>query len=259
MKHVVMFSGGITSWAAAKRVAAQHGTREMTLLFADTGVEDEDLYRFLEEAATNIGAPLVRIAEGRTPFQVFKDVRFLGNSRVDPCSKILKRQLLGKWLKENCDPQQTLVAMGFDWSEEHRLQRLRQYDTTWQRWAPLLNPPWQDKNQLIAQLRVEGIEPPRLYELGFQHNNCGGACVKAGQAAWALLLREFPERYWEWETNEASLRTMLGKNVTILKDRRCGTTRPMTLTEFRTTQCATNQYDMMDWGSCGCFEDGRKP
>lgn len=42
MKHVVMFSGGIGSWAAAKRVAAEHGTADLTLLFTDTLIEDAD-------------------------------------------------------------------------------------------------------------------------------------------------------------------------------------------------------------------------
>jgi len=41
-----MFSGGITSWAAAKRVAAEHGADNTLLLFTDTKMEDEDLYRF---------------------------------------------------------------------------------------------------------------------------------------------------------------------------------------------------------------------
>ena len=36
MKHVVMFSGGLSSWAAAKRVAAEHGTDDLVLLFSDT-------------------------------------------------------------------------------------------------------------------------------------------------------------------------------------------------------------------------------
>ena len=33
--RVVMFSGGIGSWAAAKRVAEAHGTDDLVLLFAD--------------------------------------------------------------------------------------------------------------------------------------------------------------------------------------------------------------------------------
>jgi len=50
MKHVVQFSGGLCSFWAAHRVIAQHGRENVTLLFADTNMEDEDLYRFNQEA-----------------------------------------------------------------------------------------------------------------------------------------------------------------------------------------------------------------
>lgn len=53
MKHIIQFSGGAGSWAAAKLVAAQHGTEDMVLLFADTRMEDHDLYRFLVEASSD--------------------------------------------------------------------------------------------------------------------------------------------------------------------------------------------------------------
>lgn len=32
MKHIVMYSGGVGSWAAAKRVAEKHGTENLILL-----------------------------------------------------------------------------------------------------------------------------------------------------------------------------------------------------------------------------------
>ena len=50
MNHLVMFSGGAGSWAAAKRVAERHGTENLYLIFADTLIEDEDLYRFIDDA-----------------------------------------------------------------------------------------------------------------------------------------------------------------------------------------------------------------
>lgn len=70
--YVVMYSGGVGSWAAANRLPAGS---DVTLLFADTGIEDEDTYRFLYESAANVGAPLVEIRDGRTPWQVFHDKR----------------------------------------------------------------------------------------------------------------------------------------------------------------------------------------
>lgn len=48
---MVQFSGGIGSWSAARRVVAEHGTEDLILLFSDTLIEDQDLYRFLDEAA----------------------------------------------------------------------------------------------------------------------------------------------------------------------------------------------------------------
>lgn len=39
-QRVVNFSGGIGSWAAARRVADHHGTDGLVLLFADTLIED---------------------------------------------------------------------------------------------------------------------------------------------------------------------------------------------------------------------------
>src|ERR1700674_3187169 len=109
MNHVVMFSGGVGSWAAAKRVAERHGTERLWLLFTDTMTEDEDLYRFIKEAAANVGGQYVRIADGRDVWQVFKDKKMMGNSRVHPCSMILKRQLGDQWLAMMFDPSEVTV------------------------------------------------------------------------------------------------------------------------------------------------------
>lgn len=251
-----MFSGGIGSWAAAKRVAAIHGTRNLTLLFADTLIEDEDLYRFLREAAKNVGGKLTRIAEGRTPWEVFKDERFIGNSMVDPCSKILKRNFMRRWLEEHCDPRQTVVYLGIDWSEIHRLERAAKRWSPWKVEAPLCDRPLRSKEELLKDLRRERLRPPRLYELGFPHNNCGGFCVKAGQAQFRRLLEVMPERYAEHERKEDELRVFLGKNVSVLKDRRGGQSRPISLRQFRERVHAdANAFDPYEWGGCGCAVD----
>lgn len=257
MQHVVMFSGGAGSWAAAKRVASCHGTENLTLLFADTLIEDEDLYRFIDEAAKNIGGRLVRIADGRDPWQVFRDVKYIGNTRVDPCSMHLKRNLLDRWLEDNCDPKQTIVYVGIDWSEEHRYTRLapRKAEQGWRYEAPLCHAPYMDKNQVIAWLKREGIEPPRLYKMGFPHNNCGGFCVKAGQGAFALLWKHLPERYRHHEEQERVTRQQLGFRQTILRDRRGGVTKPLSMEEFRKRLEAGESTDKFDLGGCGCAVD----
>jgi 3'-phosphoadenosine 5'-phosphosulfate sulfotransferase (PAPS reductase)/FAD synthetase len=195
MKHVVSYSGGAGSWCAAKRVADQYGTDNLVLLFADTLIEDADLYRFLHESAANIGVPITRIADGRTPWELFKDKNFVANHLVDSCSHHLKRTLLDKWRKDNCDPADTIVYVGIDWTESHRIERIRAKEKVWNFQAPLCDAPYLNKCDIFAMLKDEGIEPPNLYKMGFPHNNCGGFCVKAGHAQFALLLKTMPDRF----------------------------------------------------------------
>jgi hypothetical protein len=251
-----MFSGGVGSWAAAKRVAERHGTENLTLLFTDTLIEDEDLYRFLHEAAANVGVPVTTIADGRDPWQVFRDVRYIGNTRTDPCSMHLKRNLADAWISERFAPDEVVVYVGIDWSEEHRYARLAPRKIPYRYEAPLLDPPLLGKGEMLDLLRGEGIEPPRLYGMGFAHNNCGGFCIKAGQGHFALLLEQMPERYLEHERKEQELREFLGKDVAILRDRRGGRTRPMTLKALRERLQRGDAVDRHDHGGCGCFLDG---
>jgi len=248
-----MFSGGVCSWAMAKRVVERHGTEGVVLLFADTLMEDEDLYRFLPEAVENVDAEFVRIADGRTPWEVFSDQKMLGNTHADLCSRILKREFLAKWQKENCDPDITVVHFGLDWTEINRLERMRPHHKPWQVEAYMTEEPFMDKGQMIQWLKAEGIEPPRLYAMGFHHNNCGGFCVKSGQAQFELLLRTFPKRYAEHEAKEKAWREQTGEDYAILRDRRGGDTKPLTLEAFRKRlQRQPELFDQHEWGGCGC-------
>lgn len=253
-QHVVMFSGGIGSWCAAKRVAEQHGTESLTLLFCDTLIEDEDTYRFLREGAENVGGKLVVIAEGRTPWEVFRDTKFLANSRIDPCSRLLKRDLADKWLQENHDPANTTAYLGIDWTERHRFDRLKDRKLPWVYEAPMCEPPYLMKEAMHAWAEREGIARQRLYRLGMPHANCGGGCIKMGIGGFARLYHADPCRFAEWERNEEALREQLG-DVAILRDRTGNQTRPLPLRELRERLQSGGQVDMFAIGGCGCMVD----
>jgi hypothetical protein len=275
LKHVVMFSGGIGSWAAAKMVAAKHGTEDLYLVFTDVKGnaesphigEDEDTYRFLDDAVKNIGGQYIYINEGKDIWEVFKDKKFLGNSRLAHCSFELKQKPARKWLNENCDPEDTIVYVGIDWTETHRLPAIVKNYLPYKAVAPLAEPYYHretrmyfDKPELIEWAESEGLKTPRLYSLGFSHNNCGGGCVRAGQAQFKKLLEIMPERFAMWEEKEQEVIGHLGKDVSILMDMKDGVRRPLPLTELR--RRVENQpqlVDQDDLGGCGCFfeEDER--
>ena len=230
--HVVQYSGGIGSWAAAQRVVAAHGTTNLVLLVADTRVEDPDLWRFVHDSTVHIGVSPTVVADGRTPFEVFQDRRFLGNSRLAPCSQVLKQQPSRAWLEKHADPANTVLYVGIDWSEAHRTPPIVAGWAPWTVRFPMCDPPYLTKQDMLDAARAAGLTPPRLYELGFSHNNCGGVCVRGGQKHWLHLLSVFPDRYAHAEKAEQQLRTQLG-DVAILRERRGGVSRPLTLTELR--------------------------
>lgn len=252
MKRIVNLSGGANSWLTAQRVKEQHGTDDLVLLFADTMIEDEDLHRFLADVSESIGVPITRIADGRDPWEVFFTHRMMGNSRIDLCSRILKRELLDRWHEDHCDPFDTTIYVGISWDESHRLLAIRDRLAPWRVESPLCEWPYLTKPQVLAACREAGIVPPRLYEMGFPHNNCGGFCVKAGQAQFLTLLRMMPERYRYHEEKEQEFRAFIGKDVSIMRDRTGGETKPLTLRAFRERIEAGGQCDLFDWGGCGC-------
>ena len=258
-----MFSGGIGSWATAKLVAEKYGTDNLYLVFSDVKGnsesphigEDEDTYKFIDEAVKNIGGQYIYLNEGRDIWQVFKDANFLGNSRIAKCSHTLKQKPAWDWIVANCDPEYTMVYVGIDWTETHRLPSIIKNYLPYRVEAPLTEPPYRDKPQLIEQAKQEGLPIPRLYTLGFSHNNCGGGCVRAGHGQFKKLLQIMPERYNVWEQKEEEVRQHLGKDVSILNDRSGGgPRRPLTLTQFRERiENETVDVDELDLGGCGCF------
>jgi hypothetical protein len=257
-----MFSGGIGSWATAKRVAAKYGAENMLLLFSDVKGdndnphigEDEDTYRFINDAAQNIGAELVTLADGRNIWEVFRDQRFLGNSRIAPCSHYLKQKPAKKWITENTTPGDAIIYVGIDWSEAHRMAAVIAGYRPWLVDAPLLEKPHLTKTQLLDWARSQGLEPPRLYRYGFKHNNCGGGCVRAGQKQFKHLLEVMPDRYAEWERQEEKMQDYLGAGVTILSRSERGNKIPFSLKELReAAELQPALIDLMDEGeSCNC-------
>lgn len=254
MKHVVQFSGGVGSWGAARRVVDTYGAENTVLLFADVLMEDEDLYRFIKEASSDLGVPITRISREMTPWDIFNKERFLGNSRIDPCSKFLKRVPLREWIEQNCKPINTIVYLGIDWTESHRLDKAVDRWLPWRVCAPLCDPPYVSKNDLLADLKRRGIKPPRLYAMGFAHNNCGGFCIKAGKGHFQTLLKAMPARFKYHELEEQAIREKLG-DVSILREQRDGVKHRLTLKELRERIEAGEVVDKFDIGGCGCAID----
>lgn len=251
MKYWISFSGGLGSGISAL-VAHEMGL-DFDLVFADTLIEDGDLYRFNLDIARAVGKEIVTLTDGRTPWDVFADKKWIGNTRTAHCSTELKTKPVKAYLAENAKEGDVMV-LGMDWSEMDRLERAQKH------WSmpvvSILNDFNIGRDKFDGLLEKYGIEKPRLYKLGFLHNNCGGFCCKAGQAQFKMLLDRFPERY-KWHEEQMIIATdKIGETarpflrVTINKQ-----LNYLTLKEFRQHVTEGKQVDMFSESGCGCFTD----
>jgi hypothetical protein len=270
MKHITNFSGGLCSFWAAWRVRERFGTENMVLLFADTLVEDGDLYLFNEAASRLLGVPITRVSSEKTPWELFREQGMIGNSLFPICSIHLKREPLDEWRAANClsaidelqgtlwqsDKQPATIYVGFDWTEAKRLTDLRRELPTWRIEAPMTEAPIWDKCRMEKEASALGLPIPQLYGMGFPHNNCGGRCVKAGISHWVHLYRTLPERFYEWRDEEQLTAQVLRQRgiepFSILKDRRGGTIKPLWLTDLQRRIESGETFPRDEWGGCGC-------
>jgi hypothetical protein len=299
VKHIVFYSGGIGSWATANRIINEYGKDDVLLLFTDTLIEDKDLYRFLLETVqgfynTNYqdliektknippvsietmkerkkylidlakqtrkrNENFIWINDGREPWEIFKNKKYLGNSRIAQCSNVLKQKLSKSWVKNNFNNKECILYLGIDWSESHRtiapIENWKPYHVKF----PMCEIPFLSKKEMIDDLMNQDIEQPKLYKMGFSHNNCGGFCVRAGQGHFIKLLRELPDLYKYHENKEQDMIKLLekyyGKKYSILRRQINNEKVNLTLKELREEWESNNKdlIDVNDIGGCGCF------
>lgn len=250
---VVQFSTGRGSFAAAVRAIERYGADRVSLLFADTAAEDVDNYRFLAEAPTALGVPVHVVKDGRSPWDVADDEGMIPNSRVPLCSRVLKHEPARRWLAEHAPD--ALLVVGLGWHETHRAAGVTAGWAPWQVWLPMCEPPYLDGPAVDALIRSYGIEPPRMYAWGYEHANCAGACLRAGQGAWAHLLHDSPALYAENERREEAFRARTGKDVSIHRWRSgplVGKALPLRVLRERIEAAEVDTLDLGDWGGCGC-------
>lgn len=253
MKRMATISGGLASFLAAHRTIERYGKEGLTLVFADTTVEDADLYRFNRDIEAFFGMTLVVLCAGKTPWDVIFEKKFLNQRKAD-CSKQLKGVLLDKWADEN---KPDIRVIGLDWTERSRLVDIRERMPTTIFESPMNEAPFLTKAGMAHETERLGLRPPRMYAEGYEHNNCAGSCVKAGIGHWKHHLKTRPDEYAKAEAKENEFRALYGDH-SILRDRRNRKSVPLPLTKLRQmveANTSPSLFDDEEWGGCGCAID----
>lgn len=253
MKYVSSLSGGAASAVAHWRAVKRYGRENVTAWFADTLWEDQDLYRFLEDFESFIGQKIIRHTEGITPLEVAENQHIIPNQKLAPCSQVLKQKPFKKFIEAHEKP--VTVLLGLDWSEQHRMIAPKKAYESIEDVSvdfPLMWKPYDF--DVFQTVRDWGIEIPRLYKMGFPHNNCGGRCVRQGIKEWQRLKVHFPERFAkvrDWEAAQQAIGDAR-KDYAIARDQSGGEVKPLSLADIEAKEFANDEAIQEDLFACFC-------
>lgn len=262
MKYMVSVSGGAGSTLAAHRTVAKYGAQNTVLVFADTNGEDDTLYaalRYMKDVALKECEFVWLTNDGKTIWDVFcehKIMRLQGGGCK--AAFVLKHRALDAYADSTFAPGTVVRVSGLDRTEDDRIMRFDARIPHYKTWHPLSERPYLSACQKISEMERLGYPSQHLYEKGYPHNNCGGACILAGASQWAGLLQDNRERFLYAEREEQRfldvLRNSGREEFTVLKDRRGGTTKNMTLKDFRERVESGDTKGLRDFRStCGCM------
>lgn len=217
---IVTLSGGKASAWCADWALRNYDKQNVVLYFNDTKWEHPDLYRFLNDLSKYFNHPITQDNDGRSPEELFHDHHAIANNRMPFCSRVLKAERLQKFY-QNGD----MIIFGIGKHEKRRANRIiRAYQVTsvkTNKWPTLKFPlidEWVSNQSIDNFLTTARIKEPLLYQLGFQHNNCSGGCIRSGKSQWYHLYKTLPKVYAERERVEKEMRIETGKDIHILKD-----------------------------------------
>ena len=132
-----------------------------------------EIYKTVEDAILGFG----HIRNGRTMFY--------------PCTNWLKKRVRKEQFESKHKDDNITYVWGFDCSEGHRADLLLESMPQFNHRFPLIEQGL-TKQDCHAILNRLGIQRPKMYELGYQNNNCIG-CVKGGMGYWNKIRKDFPE------------------------------------------------------------------
>lgn len=185
-RPIVSVGGGITSSLLVPLYCIEQNINPIYIY----GAVDNDDQTLINAVEKKLGIDILRIDpagnvrwsgfRGYDIWAVFFSLPFLGNSRVDACSKMLKREAIRKFMGIHNTNE---IYLGIKAEEiDRRLTIFKRYkEIGVKAHMPLYDFP----DYFGAIDEVEFCKEylgysPKSYAEGFPHNNCGDFCIKSG-------------------------------------------------------------------------------
>jgi len=212
----VWFSCGAASAMAAKLTLSMYRNyADVRVVYNPVIEEDEDNFRFLKDVEKWLGIDIELAKNDKYPEAsaeiVWSDRKFMSGPMGAPCTLELKKKARQQWEQRN-NPDWNVL--GFTYEEKKRHDRFvsSERDNV----LPVLIDAEYTKQQCIDALLDAGIEPPRIYRMGYPNANCIG-CVKASSPTyWNHVRKQHPEVF----EKRAKQSREIGAKLAIVKGER---------------------------------------
>lgn len=212
-KRIVWFSCGAASAVAAKLAVEKYGNG-VRVIYCDTmSTEHPDNKRFFDEVQAWIGKPIevIRSDKYASINDVFEKTRYMAGPAGARCTLEMK-----KAPREAMQQPDDIHIFGYTFDEQKRAEDFedreqnRSLQVEW-----ILIDFEVTKERCLELLAAEGIKLPKMYELGFDHNNCLGCVKSQSPGYWNKVRRLFPQ---VWELRRVQSRCLGVRLATVYRD-----------------------------------------
>lgn len=94
-------------------------------------------------------------------------------------------------MREDAGYCESINIFGYTYEEIKRAEKLIAHNIDMECEFPLIDNSV-TKDECLGIIWQEGIKMPKMYKLGYSHNNCVG-CVKGGNGYWNRIRIDFPD------------------------------------------------------------------
>lgn len=190
---VAWLSAGVSSFIAAYLIKDEINE----FYYIDIADQHPDSMRFIKDCEKLLGKP-IKILKSKVYDTVESACRAGGmirNARTGYafCTDYLKKRVRKEQFEYYHQNDEVTYVWGMDCKphEQERAQRIIETQPKFNHRFPLIEKNL-TKQDCHAMARRLGIKRPKMYDLGYQNNNCIG-CVKGGMGYWNMIRRDFPE------------------------------------------------------------------
>ncbi len=202
------FSSGAASAVATKMVKPD------IIACCDAGSEDVDNGRFLSDCERWFGqsVTMIRSKKFANTWEVWEKRKYISGINGAPCTGELK-------IKPRIDFQKPddIHVFGYtsDKRDRKRADSLRENYPDLNIRTPLIDKAV-TKAACLTMIKNAGIEPPRVYAMGFPNANCIPCCKATSPDYWAMVRHHFPTEFYRM----AYLCRKFGARLTRIKGER---------------------------------------